>query len=82
MRCNEQHFQNALLHSVAIFKGIGMSYIDSLLPVDKARYLRKLNSIGIDICPYDIKDWTDSLFSMEPQAMFSPTIQPDVTFFG
>ena len=69
MRCNEQNFQNALLHSVAIFKGIGMSYIDSLLPVDKARYLRKLNSIGIDICPYDIKDWTDDPTQWPPVAV-------------
>ena len=45
-----------------------MSYIDSLLPVDKARYLRKLNSIGIDICPYDIKDWTDDPTQWPPVA--------------
>ena len=36
-----------------------MAYIDSLLPVDKERYLMKLNGIGIDCCPYIMKDWTD-----------------------
>ena len=45
-----------------------MSYLDSLLPVDKARYLEKLNSIGIDICPYVIKDWTDDPTQWPPVA--------------
>ena len=35
-----------------------MAYMDALLPVDKERYINKLNSIGLDSCPYVIKDWT------------------------
>ena len=35
-----------------------MAYMDALLPVDKERYINKLNSIGLDSSPYVIKDWT------------------------
>ena len=36
-----------------------MAYMDSLLPVDKERYLNKLNSVGLDSCTYIIKDRVD-----------------------
>ena len=45
-----------------------MAYIDSLLPVDKEPYLIKLNSIGIDCCPYIMKDWTDDPTQWPPVA--------------
>ena len=45
---------------IDIYKWIAMSYVETLLPVDKARYISKLNNIGVDSCPYLLKDWTDN----------------------
>ena len=46
-----------------------MSYIESLSALDKERYIKKIDRIGSDICPYLLKDWRNN-----------PTEWPDVTF--
>lgn len=46
-----------------------MSYIESLQPIDRDRYLKKITLIGSDSCPYLIKEWTND-----------PTEWPEVSF--
>lgn len=46
-----------------------MAYFESLLPADKYRYVKKLNTLGLDCCPYVLKDWAND-----------PTQWPEVSF--
>ena len=52
-------FRIRFLKKLDVFKLLSMAYMDSLLPVDKERYLNKLNSVGLDSCTYIIKDRVD-----------------------
>ena len=46
-----------------------MSYIETLLPVDRERYLTKLTKFGVESCPYVMKDcWVEDPTQWPPVA--------------